>query len=523
MMSGSPTTVGDLATGISARSSHFRATFVSNVMASLLRVAAVSLVALILPAYLIHRLPVQTYAAWVLIIQMGAYVSYLDLGIQVAVSKFVAEYDARNDHLGAGLHASAGFALMAIAGTVGLGLSLFLAWRVPTLFAAMPADLFHDVRISVVLVGSSLSFGLVCAVYSAVFLGLQRYWIPTTITIINRIAFAAVVIATVALRGNLAAMGIAVAGVNVFSGLAQLFAWRRKAAHIPVSLLLVQSRILKSVAGFCSLQSIWTMAMLCVSGLDLTIVGHYDYLQTAYYSIATLPTSFTLMILSAMLNPLLPASSAMSTQRSPAQMGALLVKTTRYATLVLLLTALPLIVCGLPILRLWIGSAYALHTIGYLRMLVFANVIRNLCAPYATMIVATNRQGAAVVTALSEAIVNLGSSLYLASRYGAIGVALGTVFGSFVSVSLHFAITMHFTSQTLAISRRTLFLKGLVRPSIVVIPSTLFFPLWLRSSRIKMSAGMTMVWVISTVILGWYFGLDREERSKIVHVTKGNA
>ena len=53
----------------------------------------------------------------------------------------------------------------------------------------MPANLYHDVRISVVLVGSSFSFGLVCAVYSAVFLGLQRYWIPMTISIVNRSSY----------------------------------------------------------------------------------------------------------------------------------------------------------------------------------------------------------------------------------------------------------------------------------------------------------------------------------------------
>ena len=61
-------------------------------MASLARVAVVSLVALALPAYLTHHLPVTTYAAWILILQLGAYVSYVDLGIQTGVSKFVAEY-----------------------------------------------------------------------------------------------------------------------------------------------------------------------------------------------------------------------------------------------------------------------------------------------------------------------------------------------------------------------------------------------------------------------------------------------
>jgi len=306
----------DLAGTEPEKTTSFAGTISRNIGASLARMAAVSLVALVLPAYLTHHLPVTTYAAWVLILQLAAYVSYLDLGIQTGVSKFVAEYDARGDAAEAGRHASAGLALMIMAGTLGFVLTLVLAWQVPKLFNAMPANLYHDVRVSVVLVGFSLSFGLVCAVYSAVFLGLQRYWIPMTIAVVNRASFAAIVLAVVALHGNLEAMGVAVALVNLATGSLQFLAWREKAPQIRVSLRLMDLHVLKTMARYCSLQSIWTLGMLCVTGLDITIVGHYDYVQTAYYSIATLPTSFVLLFLSSIINPLLPASSAMSTLRS---------------------------------------------------------------------------------------------------------------------------------------------------------------------------------------------------------------
>jgi len=491
----------------------FAATISRNVAASLARVVAVALVALVLPAYLAHHLPVTTYAAWVLILQLGAYVSYLDLGIQTGVSKFVAEYDAKGDEAGTGRHASAGFALMILAGILGLVLTLMLAWQVPHLFRTMPANLYHDVRISVILVGSSLSFGLVCAVYSAVFLGLQRYWIPMTIAIVNRASFAAIVLAVVALHGSLAAMGIAVAFVNIVTGVSQVVAWRKKASHVRISIGFVDRRVLKSMARYCSLQSIWLFGMLCVTGLDLTIVGHYDYVQTAYYSIATLPTTFLLLILGSMIGPLMPAASAMSTQRSPSEMGEFLARSTRYIAVMLLLAGLTLVVCGFPMLRLWIGPAYALHTIKYLRILVFATVIRNLCSPYATMICATGRQGAATATAVSEAVVNLGSSIYLASRFGAVGVALGTLLGSFVSVALHFATTMHFTHQTITISRSRLFLKGLLQPALIAIPSVVLVPLWWPPAHLTLSPRLTIVWALTTLIVAWFGALNRTERN----------
>jgi O-antigen/teichoic acid export membrane protein len=502
------------------KSGGFVATISRNIAASLARVIAVSLIALVLPAYLTHRLPVTTYAAWVLIVQLGAYVSYFDLGIQTGVSKFVAEYNARGDLAGAGRHASAGLALMLLAGTLGLACTLILAWQVPRLFREMPPDLYHDVRISVVLVGFSLSFGLICSVYSAVFLGLQRYWIPMTISIVNRASFAAIVLAVVALHGNLATMGMAVAFVNIATGLLQVVAWRGKASHIRVSARLVDIRVLKIVARYCSLQSIWTVAMLCITGFDVAIVGHFDYVQTAYYSLAALPTGFALAIIGSMMGPLMPASSAMSTERTAAEMGDLLVRITRYITVMLLLTGLPLIVWGFPILRLWVGQVYAVHTLPYLRILVFANVIRNLCAPYATIIAATGRQGAATASAVSEGTVNLGSSIYLASHYGAIGVALGTVLGSFVGVALHFAISMYFTQRTVAISRSGLFLKGMLQPAVIAIPSLVLLPLWWSPFHMTLNPGLVCVWGFSTLAFAWFGGLRAKERDDLLCFVK---
>ncbi len=519
-MSQASTTIHELPVDLVAQSSNLHSTIFRNIIASCARVAAVSLVALVLPAFLIRHLPVQVYAAWVLIIQLGAYVSYLDFGIQAAISKFVAEHDARDNHLAAGRYASAGFVLMCLAGGLGVGLTAVLAWRVPTLFASMPANLYHDVRISLMLVGASLCFGLVCAVYSAVFLGLQRYWIPTTITIVNRASFAAVIIAVIVLRGNLVAMGLGVAVVNVATGVMQVLAWRGKASHVCLSIRLVEFGVLKKVARFCSLQSIWTTAMLCISGFDIAIVGHFDYLETAYYSIATMPTSFVLLIISSLMNPLMPATSALSTRRDPSEMGAVLARVTRYTSITLLLSGLPLVVFGFFILRIWVGPEYAVHTLKYLRVLVLANVLRNLCAPYATMLTATGKQGPATAAAISEAVVNLGSSLYLASRFGAIGVAIGTLLGSVVSILLHFTITMHFTGQTFAISRSRLFAKGLVRPAIIAIPSLLFLPFWWSPSHMSLSVSFTVVWSVATVALAWCVGLRNEERNELIRLVR---
>jgi O-antigen/teichoic acid export membrane protein len=198
-------------------------------------------------------------------------------------------------------------------------------------------------------------------------------------------------------------------------------------------------------------------------------------------------------------------------------MGELVAKVTRYSTLILLLTGLPLIVFGYPILRLWVGEQYALRTLPYLRILIFANIIRNLYAPYVTVIVATDRQSAAIAAAVSEAIVNLGSSIYFASRFGAIGVAYGTVIGAFVSVGLHFGVTMRLTHRTLAISRLRLFTQGMLRPAIIAIPSLVMLPLcWSPAQALR--APVVLAWFVSTVFSAWYGGLTGSDKSDAIRI-----
>ena len=131
-----------------------RISLAKNYAANLVRHGFTSLVAILLPAYLTHRLPVEIYGAWVLILQLGAYVGYLDFGVQTAVSKYIAEYEAKRDFAGCSRCASVGFAIMAAAGIAGILLTLGLAWAVPELFRKMPPALYHDVRLSVIFVGS---------------------------------------------------------------------------------------------------------------------------------------------------------------------------------------------------------------------------------------------------------------------------------------------------------------------------------------------------------------------------------
>ena len=493
-----------------------------NSAANVARLGFTSLIAILLPAYLTHRLPVEIYGAWVLILQLGAYVGYLDFGVQTAVSKYIAEYEAQGDLAGCSRCASVGLAIMVAASIAGVLLTVGLAWAVPLLFRKMPADLYNGVRISIVFVGTSLSINLIASVFSAVFLGLQRYQVPMITTVVGKLLYGIAIVWAVYLHTSLAVMGAAVALANLLSALLQVIAWKRLASHVRVTLAAVDRGMLRQMLGYCAILTIWSVCMLFIGGIDLTIVGHYDFQQVAFYSIATAPTTFILMLVGAVLGPLLPASSALSTERTAEQMGDILLRTTRYGTVILLASGLPMLVAGYWILRVWVGANYAEHSLQFLRILLLANIVRHLCAPYATMVVATAKQRVATASAVTEAAVNLVASIWLAQHYGAMGVAAGTLVGSFAGVAMHFAVSMHYT-RNIAVSRLKLFVSGMVRPSIMAIPSLLLWRQWWYAGAPAISLQVWFLWAVTTALLAWLVSMNGEDRDLLLRMASRRA
>jgi O-antigen/teichoic acid export membrane protein len=491
-------------------------TFTSNAMLSIGRLLLSTAVGFVLPSFLVHHLPVTTYAAWVLILQMSAYVGYLDFGIQTGIAKYVAEFDARGDADGAGRRASAGMAMLLLVSVLGCALTLVLAWQVPRIFHDMPQGLYHDVRLGLLWVGISTCLNLFCGIFNAIFTGLQRFAVPTVLALVNRVLFVAVVLAAVALHGSLATMGMAVAVVNVLTGLLNFGAWQRWAAHVRLRLVGLDFAVVRTMIGYCSTLAVWTVGMLCVSGLDLTIVGRWDYGQTGFYSIGTAPTNFMIAIMGAAMAPLMPAASALSVHRTPAGMGQVLARITRYSSTLLLVSGLPLMVGGYWLLRVWVGATYAVHVLPYLRILVLANVVRNLCAPYASMVVGTGSQRFAMATSVGEAVVNLCASVYLVRHIGAIGVAYGTLLGSFVSVGMHFAVSMHYTRRQFAIGRLRLFMVGIGRPLLIAAPSLLLVARWWSPGAPEMGPGLWVAWLFSSLAVIWLMALNAAERNALI-------
>ncbi len=483
---------------------------------NIVRVLLSMLVSLVLPPFLVHRLSAPAYAAWVLILQLSAYVGLLDLGLQTAIGKFVAEYDAAGDREASHRIVSTSFTILALAAAVAAVGVAVLSGHIPELFAQMPAALAPEVRSGLLIVGFSTALALPFSTFSAIFTGLQRYGFPTLVAIGTRVLSAAALIVVLLLHGGLVQMAWVMAAFNLASALAQFLGWRSYLReHVYFAFLKFHRDAAVRLARYGSVLSLWTLAMLLISGLDTVIVGHYNYQNTGFYSIASSATNVMNVLISSLFGPMLPALSSMQAGATSGRMGEIVIKTTRYCTLLLCLLGLPLLAGAYPLLNLWVGSNYASRSALYLAVLVIGNIIRQLALPYVITVVATGKQHLATISAIAEASVNIALSIWLVQKMGAIGVAIGTLVGAFVSLGTHVMVSMHYTRATILISRSRFALLGLLRPLVCITPTILLYPFWKPLTMIPAPAAILAAWVITTVAIAWGIALTGEDRFQL--------
>jgi O-antigen/teichoic acid export membrane protein len=495
---------------------------VKNATANLVRGSASAVVALILPPLLIRSMSPDAFSAWSLILQLSAYVGYLDFGIQTAIARFVAHATERKDAAHRDKIVSTAVACLSASGLLAfLGLIL-LALFLPHLFHHLPGYLLLDVRLSVLLVGGSLALGLPASVFAGTFVGLQRNEIPAAIIGISRILNASLLILIVRSGGGIRAMAFTFSTVNLASYLVQFIAYQRVAVSLEptmsISMRHVSWDAALELADYCTSLTVWGLGMVLVTGLDLTIVGVYRFDEVGYYAVAATLVTFLAGVFGALFGALGSPAAVFHARSDKAGLGRMVSVTTRLGMLLLLTSGLPLIFGASHILRLWVGATYSQHAAALVQILVVANIVRLCATPYVIAMIGTGEQRRIILVPLLEGATNLASSLVAGYYFGAAGVALGTLIGSFFSLGGHLIYNIG-RNTTIQLSASEYLRTSILRPIFCSGPMIIIGMLWPHLTA-SLQPWLTRLLLIGVCLLTgglvWYIGLAPDERKAVV-------
>jgi O-antigen/teichoic acid export membrane protein len=495
-----------------------RLTVVKNAFANLCRGGATAFVTLLLPPFLTRSLQQDAYGTWLLVLQLSTYVSLFDFGVQTAVGRFVAHCNELGDTKQRDNIVSTAIAILASIGLLAsVGISI-LAWQLPHLFKDMPAELHRDAQLALLLVGISLCVSLPFSVFGAIFIGLQRYDIPAWIIGTNKLLGGIFVVIVAQSSHSIVMMAIVMGATNLFVGLWQFVAYKKMAGQILVSINLLSKSAAMDIIQYCSSLVVWTIGSILVTSLDGVIIGYFDYKSLAYYALAASLTTFIVGIQGSVFSSILPNAAALGARGDREGLGELLIATTRYAVIILIVTSLPLIICTKPLLSIWVGKNYAIHTAQLLQLLVIANFIRQLAGPYAMIAMAVGEQKKIILSPIIEGVINVTISILVTREIGAIGVAIGTMIGGSISVAGHFLYNLPRTTSIYVPRIRHAFYT-ILKPLISVVPGMIYMLLVANQDDYKFDTisllSLTFVSILTIYIL-YAVGLTQVEKNNCI-------
>ena len=185
---------------------------------------------------------------------------------------------------------------------------------------------------------------------------------------------------------------------------------------------------------------------------------------------------------------------------------------TRYCVLLLFLLGLPLVFGGYPLLSLWVGKRYAAKVLFISKCWFSATWFVSSPFPTSWWWWPPENNIWPRSAPSSEACVNIVLSIWLVQRIGAVGVAVGTLGGAFVSFGMHLLVSIPRTQATILMQRSRFVLQGILRPLLGLLPSLLLYPFWKRSNMVPANPALLAIWVVLSLSVAWQIGLTREDR-----------
>jgi O-antigen/teichoic acid export membrane protein len=473
-------------------------TVTKNGLSNLVRGGATGAVAILLPRFLTRSLDPQHFAAWSLILQIAAYASYLDFGLQTAIARFIAQAVELEQKERQAKLVSTALILLSLAALIAFSLIAIVIWQFPRLFGGVPLDLLPEFRYGALMLSLSACLLLPLSTYTGVLIGMHRNEIPALAIGGSRLAGAFGVIIACHYTQSLVVLALCFGGPNLLGGLAQMVAVHGLLTHGRARLRYMSRVIGVELLHFCGGLTVWSFGMLIISGLDVTVVGHFQFSAVGFYSIASMLIVFFAGLSNAVLSALMAPVAALHARGQRERIQQIVFVATRLTLFANLCLTAAIFLWGSWVLRVWIGQAYADNALPILKILAFAQTLRLIGAPISIVLVGIGEQHRAIAPTICEALVNLLASVIGMRFFGPIGVAWGTLAGAAFGILWVLVRTMPSVAGV-RVALGDFIVKALLPGAIPCLPLAMLLSIqgYLRPSAYWMSLGICMVLIVA--------------------------
>jgi O-antigen/teichoic acid export membrane protein len=403
-----------------------------------------------LTPFILHQLGPTTFGLWTLIGSVVGYGALLDFGIASSVTKYVAEYRARNEIANAQSLVTTTLWLYLLLGSAAIVLSQILAPLFPDLFNIPPEQRTAAIGL-VALMGINIGLSIPCTTPIAVIRGLQRFdianLISTTATMVSAIGTVAVLL----LGGGVHAMVVLNILILLATQIPSIWVINRIAPELRFGRGRASRRLVRSVITYS-----WSIFIIQASGrihtqTDEIVIGAFLLLSAVTpYAIARKLSEVAQTLTDQFMKVLLPLASELHAGDDQVRLRVLYTTSTRLTLAIFLPIAATMTVLARAVLTAWVGPEYADYS-NLVAILMLASLIDTSQWPAGSILSGMARHRYLSIISIGSALTNLALSLLLVRPLGVTGVAIGTLIPTIIEC---FGLIMPYTLRTLRVSWR---------------------------------------------------------------------
>jgi O-antigen/teichoic acid export membrane protein len=473
-------------------------------------------IALLLTPFLISDLGLEGFGIWALALSLsflGGYASLTDIGIEVAIARYIAEARSDGDFEAANEVASTGMAFFGLVAAIAAPVLVALSYPLVLAFG-IDEGVRAEATACFAFVGAQLIFEMPARAFFATLEGAQRYVAFQAIelmrTALQAVLFVVVLVTDLGVAGLGAALFASSLAVLVAAGVTA----RRAVPEVRVRRKHISRARFRTLVTFGGQYFAVRVMGTLYRQMDKAIVGvALGPRFVTFYEIANRIQQAASMAQSIAASALLPATAFL--RRSTEILRELYLRGTNYSTAVSLAVAGAGFIFAEDLIRTWVGEELTDSAFGARLFLVFV-AFTAVHAVGASMIVALGHMRFVISVTLVFTLVNLVLSIALVGPMGYEGVILGTVVANAV-IWLPYTI---FFLRTFEVSWGE-WLRRVILPNVpgVAIQAATAAPLLYLAARTPNLAVVALLAGVSTLLSLAVFavvGLPAEDRARLI-------
>lgn len=443
--------------------------------------------------------------------------SVLSLGFNSSYIRYFSQYKHKNDQKGIDRLNGLFLLIFLIIGAVALGCGLYLAFNLEMVFGqGLTAGEYKTARVLMILLSVNLGVSFPMSVFTSIISAHERYVVLKLLAMLKTVAGPLVTLPLLLMGYRSVAMVTVTLVITFGTDLAYLFYTLGKLG-CRFEFRSFEKGLFRQLLVFTSFIAINMIVDQINTNIPKFLLGRYQgTVSVAIYSVGYTLYQYYVMFSTAVSGVFAPRvhnlvqSTAHDPQFQRREITGLFTRVGRIQYAVLALVATGLVFFGRPFLALWAGEGYE-DSYALTLLLVLPSIVPLMQNIGIEVQRALNKHKFRSIAYIFMALFNLGISVWLCQRYGALGAAVGTALSLIIANGLVMNIYYHRQCQVDILH----FWGQILRMSLGMLPAVavgIAMNCLLELSGVKMMLLGIIVYTLVYCTGMWLFGFNDYEK-----------